>query len=86
MTVRKAQNRVRKQYGIGKTKLHKRMRRRRDELVTLADKAQYPHWITGAFDAETKQRMHDLVDQLGADSVIATAYREAEEAARREEA
>jgi len=78
MSPTKAQNRVRKQYGIGKGKLHKRMSRNHTTLSTLAYAAQWPGSSAGKFDAETKQRMHDLVDQLAADSIIAAAYGEAE--------
>lgn len=82
MSVRKAQNRVRKEHGIGKTALHKRMSRNHTTLSTLAYQAQWGDAWTGQFDAETKQRMHELVDALAADCIIATAYREAEKAAR----
>ena len=53
MSPTKAQNRIRKQYGIG-------------------------------FDGCAKRRMHELVDQLAADALIATAYREAEKKERDE--
>lgn len=82
MSVRKAQNRVRKQHGIGKTKLHKRMTANRTELDNLAYRAEWDGKWVGKFDAETIQEMHALVDDLAADSIIATAYREAEEATR----
>lgn len=83
MSVRMAQNRVRKEHGIGKTALHKRMSFNRRELQTYAYAAQWPDEWAGSFDAKTKQEMHRLVDRIAADSIIATAYREAEEAARR---
>ncbi len=82
MSVRKAQNRVRKEHGIGKTALHKRMSRNHTTLSTLAYQAQWGDAWTRKFDDETIQEMHALVDQLAADSIIATAYREAEQAER----
>lgn len=78
MSPTKAQNRVRKQYGIGKTKLHKRMSKNRTTLATLAYSAQWPGAWAGKFDAERIQEMHALVDDLAADSIIAAAYKEAE--------
>lgn len=80
MSVRKAQNRVRKKYGIGKGKLHKRMRANRDKLSQCCQLAQYgENWWAGTeFTEETIREMHALVDDLAADSIIATAYREAE--------
>lgn len=84
MSVRKAQNRVRKEYGIGKGKLHKRMSRNHTTLSTLAYQAQWGDAWTRKFDDETIQEMHALVDDLASDSIIATAYREAERAARGE--
>lgn len=80
MSVRKAQNRLRKQYGIGKTKLHKRMSRNRTTLSTLGYQAEWGDAWARKFDDETIQEMHALVDDLAADSMIATAYREAEQA------
>jgi len=84
MSVRKAQNRIRKQYGVGKTALHKRMSSNRTELATLAYSAQWSDAWAGKFDAERHERMHYLVDALAADCIIATAYREAEKTARGE--
>ncbi len=78
MSVRKAQNRVRKKYGIGKTVLHKRMSANRHELEVLAYSAQWPGEWAGTFDEKVKREMHKLVDALAADSIIATAYRKAE--------
>lgn len=87
MSVRKAQNRVRKKYGIGKTKLHRRMAENRRDLQALAYNTQWPGgWGRKMFDADQHQQMHDLVDALAADSIIATAYRKAEIAAIEETA
>jgi len=85
MSLRKAQNRVRKQHGIGKTALHKRMSSNRTDLSTFAYNAEYSGTWGGPFNAATVERMHELVDALGADSIIAAAYREAERAASPEE-
>lgn len=82
MSVRKAQNRARKQYGIGKIKLHKRMSNQRNRLKILAYRAQWPEGWGGPFTEETKEEMHHLVDTLAADCIIATAYAEAERAER----
>ena len=83
MSVRKAQNRIRKRHGIGKGKLHERMSAARSGLANLACRAQWPRGWSGTFHRRRDvQRMHDLVDQLGADSVISRAYVEAEKAAR----
>lgn len=84
MSPTKAQNRIRKQYGIGKTKLHKRMSRNRTTLSTLGYQAEWGDAWAPKFDDETIQEMHALVDDLAADSMIATAYREAEHSARSE--
>ena len=78
MSPTKAQNRIRKQHGIGKTKLHKRMSRNRTTLSTLAYQAEWGDAWARKFDDETIQEMHALVDDLAADSIIATVYREAE--------
>lgn len=87
MSVRKAQNRVRKQYGIGKGALHKRIRATRDALYKSCLAAEWGKatWA-GEFTEGTRQRMHELVDELATDAVIATAYREAETAAIMEDA
>lgn len=77
MSPTKAQNRVRKQHGIGKGALHKRMSRNRRALSTFAWAAQWPYGWSGPFTTETKRRMHELVDALAADSIIAAAYEKA---------
>lgn len=74
-----AQNRIRKQYGVRKGELHKRMRLNRQELTDLAFRAQWPSgWTEKFFNAKVALRMHALVDALAADSVIAAAYAKAE--------
>ncbi len=84
MSPTKAQNRVRKEYGIGKTELHKRMSANRMTLTTLAYAAEWPSSWAGTFDAEMHEKMHYLVDALAADCIIATAYTEAERVERGE--
>jgi len=75
----KAQNCVRKQYGVRKGELHERMRLNRQELADLALRAQWPSgWTDRFFNAEVALRMHNLVDALAADSIIAAAYAKAE--------
>jgi len=54
-------------------------------LANLAFRAQWTGGFPGGFTAHTKEEMHDLVDALAADCIIATAYREAERAARASE-
>lgn len=84
MSVRKAQNRVRKQHGIGKTRLHQRMRANRDSLWVCCEAAWYGYsHADGEFRDETKRKMHALVDKLAADAIIAMAYRKAEDAERK---
>ena len=74
MTPTRAQNRVRKKYGVGKGQLLARMRALRDVLYTYATDAAYRqvvHW-------ESRRKAFRAIDLLSADSVIAAAYREAE--------
>lgn len=75
---RKAQNRVRRQYGIGRTQLLARMNAHYSTLLKFCFDATWEKPV----DCDTKDRVHWLIDSLAADSIIATAYREAEEAAR----
>jgi len=70
----RAQNAVRRQYGIGKGKLHKRMSKSQTELNTRVWDARW----RGEVRQSNKCRMHALVDAIAADSIIAAAYREAE--------
>lgn len=82
MSVRKAQNRVRKEHGIGKGALHKRMSSKQMDLNRFAYEMEWPGTPSAQWIALTKQTMHDLVETLAADSIISAAYTEAEEAAR----
>lgn len=77
MSVRTAQNQIRKQYGVGKGELHRRMRVAWQWLDSFWEDAIWHKPV----DAETKAQAHEVVDALAADSIIATAYREAEIAA-----
>ncbi len=74
VTPTRAQNRVRKKYGVGKGELRARMRKLRSLLYTYATQAAYykvVHW-------ESRRRALRAVDLLSADSVIAAAYRDVE--------
>lgn len=82
MSPTKAQNRIRKQCGIGKGRLHTRMCRNSEALGHYAERAQWPGRWGEVFDEAVRQKMHELVDLLAADALIATAYREAEKKER----
>ena len=74
MTPTRAQNQVRKKYGVGKGDLLARMRKLRSLLSAYATQAAYykvVHW-------KSRRRALRAVDLLSEDSVIAAAYREAE--------
>jgi len=74
MSPTRAQNRVRREYGIGKGKLLAEMRELRDKLYRFATDAT---WLK-APDEMATERAHKRVDDLAAFSRIAAAYREAE--------
>jgi len=74
MSPTRAQNRVRKHWGVGKGALHRRMLAARRRLVAFWE---YAIW-QGVVDADLLAEAYLDLEGLAADSIIAADYRDVE--------